>query len=150
MFMRYRGGGVGHLGTRDLDSRLKGDIHELACEEQDEVSEVIAGLSENGNSESFPARDRWEAPVTHEERASQREPSNDNGKEVETKGDSDDEDEDEDNDEDEDGYGDNEDEDEDEAQEVLGNASDEQDLDDEDEEAMNDADVLAREGFGEL
>ena len=28
MFMRFRGGGVGHLGTRYLDSSLKVDNHE--------------------------------------------------------------------------------------------------------------------------
>jgi hypothetical protein len=58
MFMRYRGGGVGHLGTRNLDSRLKeNNNHELDDEEQDEASEAILVDGHEGES-SYPHEER--------------------------------------------------------------------------------------------
>src|SRR5882757_3237108 len=48
MFMRFRGGGVGHLGTRYLTSRLKEDDHDPGNEQQDEAT--IPGLYKVINS----------------------------------------------------------------------------------------------------
>jgi hypothetical protein len=42
MFMRFRGGGVGHIETRHLDLKLKGDSHKSGDEQQDEAT--IAGI----------------------------------------------------------------------------------------------------------
>ena len=38
MFMRFRGGGVGHVGTHYLDSRLKEDNQEPDDDHQDETA----------------------------------------------------------------------------------------------------------------
>jgi hypothetical protein len=159
MFMRFRG--VGHLGTRYLDSRLKEpeDNHDPGDGEQDEAT--LAGRHEDNSS--YPHDERGDGieedsgPGTHEECTSRREPSNEedeNDKDgtedededkdkAEDEDDDENEDEDEDEDEDEGGDADNE-------QEVLGNIDDGQDLDGEDEEAMDDDEILDEEGFAEL
>jgi hypothetical protein len=133
MFMRFRGGGVGHLGTRYLDSRLKEDNRELGDEQQDEV--VFAGLYEDSNF--YPHEEQTdgieEDSGIHEEHTSRRELSNAEDEEVKDK------DEDEDEDTDEDG-----------EQEVSGNVSDKHDLDGEDGEVMNDDEILDEEEFAEL
>ncbi|KAF8492425.1 hypothetical protein F5888DRAFT_1806853 [Russula emetica] len=49
MFIRFRGGGVGHLGTRYLDSRLKVDNHESADEQQDDEENNSYPHEEWGN-----------------------------------------------------------------------------------------------------
>ena len=105
MFMRFRGGGVGHMGTRYLDSKLKDDNHDLDGERQEAGSGAEEDLG------------------THEELTSQREPGNEE---------EDDEEEEEDDDEDE---LEDEDEAEDEGteHEDLRNTDNEQDLDDEDD-----------------
>lgn len=50
MFMRFRGGAIGHLGTRNLDSRLKEDNHESGGEQQDKAT--FAGMHKD--SDSYP------------------------------------------------------------------------------------------------
>lgn len=46
--MRLRGGGVGHLGTHYLDSRLKDNNHKLCDRQQEEAR--IAGMYDDSNS----------------------------------------------------------------------------------------------------
>ncbi|KAF8496015.1 hypothetical protein F5888DRAFT_1907611 [Russula emetica] len=94
VFMRFRGGGVGHLGTHYLDSRLKKHNHESGYEEQHEAT--VDDMFEDSNSHPH---EEWgngieEDSGTHEERTSWRKPINEEDKE--------DEDEDKDVDEDED------------------------------------------------
>jgi hypothetical protein len=135
MFMRFRGGGVGHIGTRYLDSRMKDDNNDSSHEQQEDSEETIADMYED--SDSYPQEERGdgveEDTGRHEEHISRREPSNE-----ET--------------EDEDDKDEDEDESEDEEQEVSGNMNDEQDFDDdlEDEEIMGDDGILDEEGFAEL
>jgi hypothetical protein len=123
--MRFRGGGVGHLGTRHLDSRMK------------DYSQEVEG---DGAEEDLG---------THEERTIRGEPEPSNREDEEE------EDEDEDEDTDEDAGDDADEdagEDAGEEQEESGNVNDEQDIDDdsEDEEAMDDDEILDEEGFAEL
>ena len=94
MFMRFWGGGVGHLGTHHLDSRLKGDNHKSDDGQQKEAR--VGGMYENGNHLSEEQNDGMERDEEggeggEGERTSSRE-ANDN------KGDEEDEDEDEDGD----------------------------------------------------
>jgi hypothetical protein len=52
MFMRFRGGGVGHLGTRHLDSRLKVDNQINAIENDTEMEDDhISPVEVNNNDE---------------------------------------------------------------------------------------------------
>ena len=104
MFMRFRGGGVGHIGTRYLDSKLKDDNRDLDGERQD------AG----GGAE--------EDLGTYEEFTSRREPGNEEDEDNEEEDDHEDELEDED-----------EGEDEGSEPEALRNTTNEQDLDNEDD-----------------
>jgi hypothetical protein len=129
--MRFRGGGVGHLGTRYLNSRLKGDNHDTGNEQQDEAIESVE--EDLRVHEEHPASGRIPEPSTEE------------GEEVEDEDADEDEDAEEDDDE-----GDLEDADADEEQRASGNASDEQDLDSEDEEGMDDDEILDEGGFAEL
>lgn len=73
MFMRLRGGGVGHLGTRSRDSRLKGDSHEPSDEQRDEAT--FAVMHEESDSYLDDERgDRVEEDSgVHEERTGRRE-----------------------------------------------------------------------------
>ena len=143
MFMRFRGGGVGHIGTRHLDMRMKDDNNDSSHEQQDDLEEIIADLYED--SDSYLQEERGDGVEEdngrHEEHISRRKPSNE-----ETE-DEDDKDEDENESEDED-----ENESEDEEQEVPGDMNDEQDFDDdlEDDEIMGDDEILDEEGFAEL
>ena len=127
MFMRFRGGGVGHLGTRYLASRLKEDNHELVDEQQDEAT-AIAGLYQDSNS-FLNDEDIEENSGMHEE------PSNEEVRE------SDDEDK---------GEEGGEEFESDKEQEVPGEMSDEQDTDHESDKALSDGDLLDEEGFAEL
>jgi len=124
MFMRFRGGGVGHLGTRYLNSRLNEDSHTVADEGGDSY---LHNLGEQG--------DGIEEDVgMHEERTSGREPCNEEGEE----------DDEEDMDADEDA-----DEDIDEEQEVSGQDL-ENDSEGHDEEEILDEEILDEEGFAEF
>jgi hypothetical protein len=138
MFMRYRGGGIGHLGTRCLDSRLKEDNFQIVDGQQD--GEMISSIHED--SDSYPHEGEGDSidedPGMNEERTSIREPH-------------DKEDDHDDADADEevlsDDTSDGEDPD-DEEKEAMNN---EQDLDNEDEEATaNDDEILEEEGYAEL
>jgi hypothetical protein len=46
--MGFRGGGVGHVGTRYLDSRMKDDSNE---EQQPEGEDTIVGMYEDSDSD---------------------------------------------------------------------------------------------------
>ncbi|KAF8495694.1 hypothetical protein F5888DRAFT_1804681 [Russula emetica] len=70
MFIRFRGGGVGHLGTRYLDSRLKVDNHESADEQQDDEENNSYPHEEWGNGAEE------ESGTRHEEYTGRKEPSN--------------------------------------------------------------------------
>jgi hypothetical protein len=133
MFMRFRGGGVGHIGTRYLDSRMKDDNNESSHEHQEDSEERIADLYED--SDSYPQEERGDGVEDNEEHISRRKPSNE-----ETE------------DEDDKGEDENENESEDGEQEVPGNMNDEQDFEDdlEDEEIMDDDEILDEEGYAEL
>ncbi len=145
MFMWFQGGGVGHLGTHCLDSRLKKDNHTLRDEQQDK--EVIDGIH-NSEDDSDHCMDKEqgngmdkeqgnsieEDPEMYEEHTGCREHSNKEGEE---------EDKDKDKDKDKDTG---------KEQEVSENVSDKQDLDDKDkgEGAKNDAEILDEEGYADL
>jgi hypothetical protein len=139
MFMRFRGGGVGHLGTRSLDSRLKDNPGD---EEQDEVT--LVGRHENDNS--YPHDERGDGieegsgPETHEECTTRRNPSNKEGRNDGDGSEVEDKDEDNHDAEDADEGADNE-------QVLLGNTDDGQDI--EDEDAIDD-EILDEEGYAEL
>lgn len=85
MFMRLRGGGVGHLGTLYLDSGLKKDRHE-SCDEQ-QVKVTFTAMHEDTNSYPHEEQDdsAEEDPRTCEEHTSRREHSNEEDKEDEDK-----------------------------------------------------------------
>lgn len=53
LFMRYRGGGVGHLATRQCNKTLLADEHTLLAEPDDEpaVPEAEPGSDEDSESE---------------------------------------------------------------------------------------------------
>ncbi|KAF8497933.1 hypothetical protein F5888DRAFT_1803385 [Russula emetica] len=70
MFIRFRGSGVGHLGTRYLDSRLKVDNHESADEQQDDEENNSYPHEEWGNGAEE------ESGTRHEEYTGRKEPSN--------------------------------------------------------------------------
>lgn len=141
--MRFRGGGVGHLGTRCLDSRLKDD---RTSRDEQQGEEVIDGIHDSEDDsdrcmdeEQGDGTDKEqgnsieEDPETREGHTGRREHSNEEGEEDDL--------------EDED-----EDEDTGQEQEEPGNVSDEQDPDDkdEDEDAKNDAEILDEEGYADL
>ena len=123
MFMQFRGGGVGHLGTRHVDSRLKGDNYKLGDEQQDNDSYLHEELG-SGTQEDLEM---------HEEETGQRENTNE---------------QDEDEDECEDEGGDLDMVNESDAK-ASGNTDDGKDTDDEDHE-KNDNEILDEEGFAEL
>jgi lipoate-protein ligase A len=129
MFMRLRGGGVGHHGTPFLDLRLKEDNHELGDEKKDGVTLVSRHEDNDSCLQEVQGDDFDEDSGTHEEHTTQRKPSNE-------------EDEDEDRIE-------VEDESEDEAEDENENELEAKD-DDDDEEVMNDDEILNEEGFAEL
>ena len=149
MFMRFRGGGVGHIETRHLDLKLKGDSHKSGDEQQDEAT--IAGIQEDSDSYSDEERlrgDRVEEDLgVCEEHTGRREAIDDEGRDDDDQGEDQD---DEDQDDDDQGEDEDEDGDENNEQSVLVNTHDEQDLDDEGEEAMDDDEILDREGFAVL
>lgn len=135
MFMRFRGGGVGHRGTRHLNSRLKDQSdhsHVLGDEEQNE--ETLAGRNE-GNS-SYPYEEQEYGGENDsdldEEHTSRRQLNND---------------------EDRDNNGNNSDKDTDNKHEVLGSIDGREDHDDNDEELdkpINADEILDEEGFAGL
>jgi hypothetical protein len=129
MFMRFRGGGVGHLGTRYLNPRLEADNHDLGGEQQDEVTLTSMQVDRDPNPDEEPGDGAMEDQGTYKEFTSRSEPRNEE----------DEEDEDEDEGENEDGSDDTDSE-----HEVLMDTDDEQDLDDEDDG------ILDAEGFAEL
>ena len=144
MFMRFRGGGVGHIGTRYLDSRMRNNSDRSDAEQQDE--EEMSGTHED-ESDSLP-QEEWgdsieEESRAHEERISHTEPGNeDTGKGQDEEEDTDkgqDEEEDTNKEQDEDMSG-------------STNDSDEEDLDSDlvDKEVLNDNEILNEEGFAEL
>jgi hypothetical protein len=65
--MRFRGGGVGHLGTLYLDSGLKKDNHESGDEQQ--VKVTFAAMHEDSNSYPHEEQDNGaeEVPGTRKE-----------------------------------------------------------------------------------
>jgi hypothetical protein len=126
--MRFRGGGVGHLGTRYLDSRLKQQDHELEDEETD------ADMYEDINSH---VHEDWsdgveEDPGIHEECTGRGEPIDKEDKEDQDQ--------------------DNEDQGKDEngEKDALGDMDDKQEFDDKDECGLDDNEILDKEGFAEL
>jgi hypothetical protein len=127
MFMRFRGGGVGHLGTRHLDSRLKENNHDSVDAEQDEAT--LAGRHEDNSSylQEGEGKDADEDSETDEEHTTKRIPSNEGDEE------------------DEDGI-EVEDESEDEAEDENENELEAKD-DDDDEEVMDDDEILNEEGY---
>jgi hypothetical protein len=100
MFMRLRGGGVGHHGTPFLDLRLKEDNHELGDEKKDGVTLVSRHEDNDSCLQEVQGDDFDEDSGTHEEHTTQRKPSNEededeaedeNENELEAKDDDDDE-----------------------------------------------------------
>lgn len=144
MFMRFRGGGVGHIETRHLDLRLKED-------KQDEAT--IAGIQEDSDSYLDEEQgDRVEEDLGEPEERTGRIGAVNDEDQCEDEDDEDQGEDEDDEDEDDDDQGEDDDEGEDEhnEQSVLVNTRDEQDLDDEDEEAMDDDEILDQEGFATL
>lgn len=127
--MRFRGGGVGHLGTRYLNTRLGADNHNLDGEQQDKAASTSMQVDRVPYSDEEPGDGTEDDQGTYEEFTSRGEPQARN------------EDDEEDEDEDE-----GRDEDTDSEREALRNTvtDDEQDLDDEDDG------ILDAEGFAEL
>ena len=73
--MRFRGGGVGHVVSRYLDSRLKETNHDANDEQQDDTT--LADLHEDGSIPDEEWGDDSEVgSAIHKEHTSQREPSN--------------------------------------------------------------------------
>src|SRR5712672_421 len=74
--MRFRGGGVGHLGTRYLDSRLKKDNIELGNEEQHDATGD--DLCEDSDSDPHNEwSDGIEGDLAVQEARTRRAPGND-------------------------------------------------------------------------
>ena len=153
MFMRFRGGGVGHIGTRYLDSRMRNNSDRSDAEQQDE--EGMSGTHED-ESDSLP-QEEWgdsieEESRAHEERISHTEPGNeDTGKGQDEEEDTDKgQDEEEDTDKEQDKEDTDKEQDKDMSEST--NDSDEEDLDSDlvDEEVLNDNEILDEEGFAEL
>src|SRR6267154_2038938 len=121
MFMRFRGGGIGHIGTCSIDSRMRDDNNRFDAKQQDESDSYLQEEWDNSIEEESGA---------HVECTSHTEPGN--------------EDTDEEQDEEQDT-------DEEQVDDTSGstNDSDGEDLDDdlEDEEVMNDDEILDEEGF---
>ena len=127
MFMRFRDGGIGHLGTCYLNTRLGADNHDLGGKQQDEP--MFTGMQVD--------RD----PYLDEEPEDGTEDDQGTNKEFTSRGESRNKDDKEDEDEDEGG-----DEDTDSECEALRNTDDdsEQDLD------IEDNGILDAKGFAEL
>ncbi|KAF8488597.1 hypothetical protein F5888DRAFT_1893304 [Russula emetica] len=91
VFMRFRGGGVGHLGTHYLDSRLKRHNNESGYEEQHEAT--VDDMYEDSNSHPHEewGNDIEEDSGTHEERTSWRKPINEEDEDVDEDEDTDNE-----------------------------------------------------------
>ena len=91
MFMRFRGGGVGRIGTRYLGSRVKDDNNESSHEHQDDSEERIADLYED--SDSYWQEERGDGVDSaveedngrHEEHISRRKPSNEDSRKLKMK-----------------------------------------------------------------
>ena len=155
MFMRFRGGGVGHLGTRYLNSRLKENNHDWVDEEQEGATLASRDEDNNPYAHEEGGDGTEEDAGTREERTSLGKPSNEEDKEDnDDDGDGDDEEDNDDDDEEEEDNDDDDDDDEDtdNEQEALGNIDGGQDIDGEDEEpeAVDDDEILDEEGFAEL
>jgi hypothetical protein len=148
MFMRFRGGGVGHLGTRHLDSRLKDNGHKSGDGHQEEARDAEEISSHPHDSEKR-RNGIQEESESEEEGTGQREANNNapvEDEEDEDENENEGVDEDEDEDEDEDRLGDIVDKGEGTSRNMDDDGQDE----DEDEEAIDDDEILEEEGYAEL
>jgi len=156
MFMRYRGGGVGHLVTRFCNKKLAMDKHPIPHRRRSTQTGNLSVVDKDTQQPGFEGGSDGDEEEDIDK--DNREDGDDEDEDTGNENKDEDEDEDEDADESEDGWGSNEDEDEDEGagkgededEDEDGQGSDKDEDEDGDEDRVGDQRFLSMLGYGAL